>query len=413
MRLRLAIVGLLFVLPATAGARFNNFTAGRSLDEQRSRGSTAAADGSLFRFEPNVAAAAQCTGAAVTGSRAETITLSRSTTAYCQKEDGTLVLVTSGQPRMEASGLKVEPAHTNQVIRSQEFDNVAWTVSNVTVTANSTTSPAGTATAETLESTVAGGYIDSTLFTTVGTTGYTSVYVKTASGTQTMDLVFWDHALGALLSTTTLVATTTWQRVSLQYTGATTSNNHSLRIYPGGAGTGTIIAWGADSGAGELAQTAYQPTTTAAATRNVERYFATVNWDVSNTPYATGTFTYSVSGATTTIFTHNTGAGSRNFMAQVTAGDRITCTYHDGTNSNTGLSGASSLTPGAENTFSCGYDGVNIRACANGACVDTADTFAMTGVAFTVLNIGGNTGSAQVRGNVRKFCFDVDSAGCP
>jgi hypothetical protein len=46
--------------------------------------------------------------------------------------------------------LLLEPQRTNNVLRSEEFDNSAWSKSNSTITANSTTSPDGTQNADTL-----------------------------------------------------------------------------------------------------------------------------------------------------------------------------------------------------------------------------------------------------------------------
>jgi hypothetical protein len=47
-------------------------------------------------------------------------------------------------------GLAVDPAATNLVLYSQEFDNAYWTKSNTTITANATTAPDGTTTADKL-----------------------------------------------------------------------------------------------------------------------------------------------------------------------------------------------------------------------------------------------------------------------
>ena len=51
--------------------------------------------------------------------------------------------------RVNSAGL-IEKVRTNLVLQSQTFDNASWVKSNITVTANSTNAPDGTATADTI-----------------------------------------------------------------------------------------------------------------------------------------------------------------------------------------------------------------------------------------------------------------------
>ncbi len=135
---------------------------------------------------------------------------------------------------------------TNQCIRSEEFDNASWTKTNVTVTANQAVAPDGATTMDSLQSTVAGGFVESTASTAPQNKAVASVYVKTAAGTQAGKLVLRDTTAGADICTVTFTATTTttryWCRTS---GGATVTNNHTLRLYPGSTGTGTMLMWGA------------------------------------------------------------------------------------------------------------------------------------------------------------------------
>ncbi len=50
----------------------------------------------------------------------------------------------------ETPALLLEPASTNKILRSQEFDNASWTKTRATVTANALTAPDGTLTADKL-----------------------------------------------------------------------------------------------------------------------------------------------------------------------------------------------------------------------------------------------------------------------
>jgi len=69
---------------------------------------------------------------------------------------------------------------TNLQVYSQDFDNAAWSKSNVTVAANSTTAPDGTTTAETLTTnTATGGHLIYDSLGTLDATAYAySVYLK-------------------------------------------------------------------------------------------------------------------------------------------------------------------------------------------------------------------------------------------
>jgi hypothetical protein len=91
-------------------------------------------------------------------------------------------------PRLDYSNgtcpsLLVEPQRTNLALRSEEFDNATWTTNglNATVSANVTTSPDGTSSADAILTTITNGlhYIQQrTGSATAGTTYTMSIYVK-------------------------------------------------------------------------------------------------------------------------------------------------------------------------------------------------------------------------------------------
>lgn len=203
----------------------------------------------LVSFLPvgSIATTDECTGAALTGTKGETLTFVRGSSAICVKSDGTLVTLTSNQPRLQSSGIMVEGSNTNLAIRSAAFDNAAWTKTNVTApTADTQVAPDGTTTAELLVGTANGGLVESTAAAITGTVATASVYVKTTAGTQAMNIVLRDTTAAADRCTGSLTATTTWQRATCSSASITTTNNHTVRIYPGGtAATGTVVAWGA------------------------------------------------------------------------------------------------------------------------------------------------------------------------
>lgn len=75
---------------------------------------------------------------------------SRASTGYYTNADGTLTSFASGALRRGNRGVLIEGARTNLLTYSQEFDNAAWTKSATTITANATTAPDGTTTADKL-----------------------------------------------------------------------------------------------------------------------------------------------------------------------------------------------------------------------------------------------------------------------
>src|SRR5579872_3496870 len=141
----------------------------------------------------------------------------------------------------------------NALTFSEQFDNAAWVASNITVTANdgaSNPAPDGTTTADKLVSSASNGTLTQT-FTTTANGNYTfSVWLKTNSGTQPVQLRV--DSTGATPTTGTaksFTATTTWQRfaVTQNFTG-TPSNIKAVIIVSNNAAT--VVAWG-----GQLSQT--------------------------------------------------------------------------------------------------------------------------------------------------------------
>ena len=88
----------------------------------------------------------------------------RASSATRVNKQGLIETVPSGKPRIDflnnTSGhLLLEPSRTNNLQRSEEFDNSYWTKTNSTITANQIVSPDGSQNADTLTQSSAGGYL--------------------------------------------------------------------------------------------------------------------------------------------------------------------------------------------------------------------------------------------------------------
>jgi len=107
------------------------------------------------------------------------------------KENGLIeTIVGSNNPRLNWSGdcpsLLMEGASTNLQIRSEQFDDAAWTKTRTTVTANEDVSPEGTETADKLEcnsSSVLGMRVRGSASITSGSTIVLSVFAKKGNAT--------------------------------------------------------------------------------------------------------------------------------------------------------------------------------------------------------------------------------------
>lgn len=106
-------------------------------------------------------------------------------------------------------GLLVETTRANGILRSQELDNASWTVSNLTVAADSITSPDGTVDADTLTATTANGYITQNWTNANNAVGNVSVFLMRKTGTGNILL---DNGKNQLVCATGIGV---WQRFDL------------------------------------------------------------------------------------------------------------------------------------------------------------------------------------------------------
>lgn len=177
-------------------------------------------------------------------------------------------------PRIDYSlgtgNLLLEPQRTNSILYSEQFNNVAWLKVNVTVTPDTTIAPDGTITADTIDFTLS-DLIEQNIVTTVANQTHTiSCWVKTVSGTKTFNLKL-THAGVSNYYSPLFTATTQWQRFTFSQAFGAGGTGFFAGIICGG-NTGILNVWGMQVEANSAYATTYIPTTTAAATRIVDKF---------------------------------------------------------------------------------------------------------------------------------------------
>lgn len=233
------------------------------------------------------------------------LSVTRATTATRVNSAGLIESVAVNVPRLDYTNgscpsILVEPQRTNLLTYSEDFTNAAWNKNNVTITANSTASPDGNLTADTLTKSSTG--VDGSVVRTVSATatGYVgSIFVKKDTNTSRFPEFFLrssdaagENEIYVQLNTSTGATSIRLQFGTVSVSAPVLINGYwrlsfyalansntcrfgirpaagtTLGVYNANA-TGSIIAWGSQLEAGSYA-TSYIPTVASSVTRNAD-----------------------------------------------------------------------------------------------------------------------------------------------
>ncbi len=221
--------------------------------------------------------AGACSTTAPTGARGEAYTFGRASNGTCSKKgvadtalaNGDLVVLSSNQPRIEPGadgvlGVRIEPAHTNNITRSADICNAAWTdVGTPNCLANQAVGVFGTTTmAQITDDDGVTGLEGRSI--TIASTSLTrrqvSCYVKAGTATEaSITLVGTGNSAGNCTGNVTGLSTTTSKRVSCisstPYAAGLSAVTVTIRVGTVASVTGTIFVEACDdfdSSVGEM-----------------------------------------------------------------------------------------------------------------------------------------------------------------
>lgn len=184
------------------------------------------------------------------------LTYTAPSTKYVRDAFGRVLAGTTIRPAFSEDGLNLgaaieSAAATNLLLRSQEFDNAAWTKTSVTATADTIAAPDGTTTADTLAATGANGTVaQNGAASATNSSRAFAVWLRRKTGTGTVST----EVGASTLDCTALLDANAWRRftmigASINGTYALVSNVITVTATAHGLNTGDAVRVDITSGA--------------------------------------------------------------------------------------------------------------------------------------------------------------------
>ena len=364
-------------------------------------------------------------------------TFSRSTTATRVNESGLIESVATNVPRIDYSeggcpSLLLEPQRTNLATYSEQFDNAAWGKLNATVTANATTAPDGTITADNVTWDAASGFhLVFQNFSLTSGVEYTATYFVKDNGLKYIQIYNAGNAFvpinnryanfdieNGTLGTSTFTDASIehygngWYRISVTETAQSSntgvlaisgiqSMSDSYRPSFTGDGTSGIYIWGAQLEAGSY-PTSYIPTTSAAVTRNADSCVLTGVADLIGDSEGTLYFEGSFSEDSDDRISLSDGTNANFLMLDIASGQFRFLLYNSSAVEASIIGGSANYNTDykialkyAENNFALYVDGIKIGEDLSGS---TFNANTLTDVKFE-----NGSGSLDFYGNVKQL----------
>lgn len=366
----------------------------------------------VFLFLPTAPSlSAQCTGAALTGTKGEAITFTRSGAQTCSKSDGTVVSLASNQPALEAAGLHVEQGTTNNILQSRDLSSAVWTKSSATCTKTATGTDAASNSASTCTASGANATVLQSI-TFAAATRSSSFYLRRNTGTGNVQVT---RNGGTTWTTVTL--TGSWVRFGPSALSGSISALSSGIANPT---VGINIVTSGDAVDVDRVQDEALPfessaidTTTTATTRN-STSTDLPNFTLSGTPSQAMTWMSAGSQALAILSHTGTGANERLEMYNASTAGAIGCAQISASNVATLKQHSTVVVATTPTRLGCYYDGAAVGVCVGGVC-QTTTAAGLTLTAATTVNAIGylrNTGSSNAMGWISSVCIDSTSGGC-
>lgn len=386
-----------------------------------------------------------CSGSALTTDQGGAVTVTRATSAYCTRADGTLVLLGNNLPRVESGRLAVDGAATNLALYSQEFDRgtdnpgvpdaaTPWARFRAgtpslpaypAVTANAATAPDGTQTAEqvdfpavTTASHGASAYsIVEQQLTGVSTSAANAggLYMRACTGTATVRLFF--VASGPTYrNNTECNLTTTWSRCVAESTTVFVAGTWWLgfgidkRAGSADVGAQCIYVWQGDANASASRMGPPILTTNATATRNAENISVAVTTAMATTTEGCAAATVT-SGSFLAANARILGTSSGSESPLIVTGGGNGWAIWDGTSN---LQQVTPITSGTYHLRS-GWrfsDTSRVLQSDVGTVTSAAFDGTMGGSPFTTLYLGSLAGANALGGHISKIRLGPTRDGC-